>query len=191
MTPIKRRYTPSAGEKKIPSWVPIAIILFIFLVIVGITRYGVRGFAAYNIYARGEERDRENVLLQKTRYSCVPCSLVMLLEDQNIDVSAAEIAWISGTDLYGTNPEGIVAVGNAYGFDVVEAEMNFDELMDANKPAILYFNWSGNLHAVYVKPDRRNNYLIVKNPAMGLTRVYKNGVWEYFGSDRWNVYLFE
>jgi len=191
MSPIKRRYTSSAGEKKIPSWVPVAVILVIVLVIVGITRYGVRGFAAYNIYISGEERDGDSVLLQKTRYSCVPCSLAMLLEDNNIDTSPAEIAWMSGTDLYGTNPEGIVAVGNAYGFDVEETEMNFDELMDADKPAILYFTWSGSLHAVYVKPDRRNDYLIVKNPAMGLTRVYKNGVWDYFGSDRWTVFLFE
>ena len=42
-----------------------------------------------------------------------------------------------------------------------------------------------------VDPDPDEDYLIVKNPAMGLTYVYKNGVGEYFDSDRWTVFLFE
>ena len=191
MSPIKRRYIQSAGEKKIPSWVPIVIVIAVFALIMAGVRYGVRGYTVLLISASGELIDDDGINIQQTRYSCVPCSLATLLRDQKIDASVAELAWISGTDLNGTNPEGIIVVGEAYGFNVTETEMGFDELMDADVPAIVYFTWDGSLHAVYVDPDPDEDYLIVKNPAMGLTYVYKNGVGEYFDSDRWTVFLFE
>jgi len=191
MTPIKRRYLPPSGEKKISSWVPILIIVGIFLVIMVGTRYGVRGYAYFQIAALGEGIDEDGINIQQTRFSCVPCSIATLLRDEGIAASVAQLAWMSGTDLDGTNPEGIVAVGETYGFEVTETEMGFDELKEANLPALVFFTWEGSLHAVYVKPESRREYLTVKNPAMGLTMVYKNGVQEYFGSDWWTVFLFE
>jgi hypothetical protein len=180
------------SDKKIPTWVPILLILLFFGLIWAATRYSVRGAAIYQIWRQGESWDEENVILQTTQFSCGPCAVAMLLKDDGFDdISVAKIAWISGTDLKGTNPEGIIAAGEFYGYTVREEHLDFDGLIRENKPAILYFTDRGILHAVYVRPDPLNDRLIVKNSVLGLTFVYENGVTEYFNTDEWDVYIFE
>ncbi len=184
------RRPASRASGKIPGWIPLLLVaLFFVLVWVG-TRLAVRGYVVWTIDRQGANWDSDGVLVQNTRFSCVPCSIVMLLKDRGVDAGAGEVAWISGTDTKGTSPEGIKTVGNYYGFIVDEKKMGFAELMEKNLPAVVEYTWEGTLHAVYVRPDRKNQYLVVKNPARGLTYVYENGAGQYFGSDTWDVFLF-
>jgi len=186
--PTKRARSQAPG--KIPGWIPLVLVaLFFVLVWVG-TRLAVRGYVVWAIDRQGANWDSDGVLIQNTRFSCVPCSIVMLLKDQGVDAGAGEVAWISGTDTKGTSPEGIKTVGNYYGFIVEAKKMGFAELMEKNLPAVVEFTWEGTLHAVFVRPDRKNQYLVVKNPSRGLTFVYENGARQYFGSDTWDVFLF-
>ena len=178
-------------EKKISPWVPLGLIVIFGLVVWGGMRFGQRAMAVYDIWRKPMVWDADGILMQNTKWSCVPCSIVMILDDEGIESTTAEIAWISGTDLTGTASEGIIMAGNYYGFDVIETKMGFDELMDADTPAIVFFPWENYLHAVYVRPDRENNWLEVKNPAMGLYYTNKELVMNHFGSDYWDVFLFE
>lgn len=178
-------------EERIPSWVPLLLVGLFFAVILGGTRLGVRVYVICRIWEQLENWDKDEILIQSTKFSCVPCSIVMLLKDEGIEASAARVAWIAGTDLKGTTPGGIKRVGRYYGFEVRETEMGFDELMEANLPAIVEFRHEGILHAVYVRPDPENGRLIVKNPSVGLVYTQRSDVGRHFGSDWWDVFLFE
>jgi predicted double-glycine peptidase len=191
MTPSPTKRHREGAEKRIPAWVPLLLIALFFVLILGGTRLGVRAWVVYRIWEQLDNWNQDGVLIQTTKFSCVPCSIVMLLKDEGIEASAARVAWIAGTDLKGTAPEGIKRAGKYYGFDVRETEMGFEELMEANLPAIVEFWHEGILHAVYVRPDPRNGRLVIKNPSVGLVYTQRSDVQRHFGSDRWDVFLFE
>jgi len=177
-------------SERIPTWVPLLIIAIFFALIWVGTRYGVRLWAVVKIWSQVESVNEDGVLIQEDTFSCVPCSMSMLMEDEGVEASPAELAWIAGTDLNGTTPEGTLRAAEKYGFTVTETEMGFDELMEANFPALVEFTYRGNLHVVYARPDPDNHRLVIRNPSEGLAYVYRNGVSEYFSTDRWTVYLF-
>jgi len=178
-------------ERKIPSWVPILIILIFLGLVFVVARLGVRGYVVWQINNAGESWDDEGIVLQVDRWACVPCSFAMFLKEEGVEEPIAKMAWIAATDLDGTSSEGLERLAGYYGYTIREERMGFRGLMDEGLPAIVFYEDNGILHAVYVRPDSQERRLVVKNSVLGLTYVYENGVMEYFGSNDWDVFLME
>ncbi|HEX9745455.1 MAG TPA: cysteine peptidase family C39 domain-containing protein [bacterium] len=177
--------------KNIHPIVPIIILAIFGLLIYGGARFGIRAWAVYHIWDKPMNWDDDGVLIQATKYACVPTCIVMFLKDQGIETTVAEIAWISSTDNTGTSSEGIQTAANYYGFSVSKKHMNYEELMDENLPALVFFTWEDFLHAVYVIPNPEDGTLVIKNPAMGYHVINEELVMNYFGIDHWDCFLLE
>ncbi len=135
--------------------------------------------------------DDSGILEQETSYTCVPASIVMLLKDHGIDTTTYEIAVISGTDTRGTGGNGIIKTGEHFRFNVTHEHLAFDEFFERGLPAIVIFRYKGIRHAAYVSPMPDVGYIEVKDSIQGLLHFKKEGADDYFGGEKWDVYLFE
>ncbi len=181
-----------ASDKKISTWVPILLLILFFGLIVVATRYSVRLSAIFQIWGQGVTWDEEDVLHQTILFSSGPCAVAMLLREEGREnISVAKIAWIAGTDLDGTTPEGLITVGKYYGYSVHDEWMSYDDLIDENCSGVMFYEDENVLHMAYVRPDEDNNRIIVKDSVLGLTYVRRNQFRGYFYPDTWQVYLFE
>ena len=175
----------------LPPFLAFLLAVLVFAGILLLTRYWLRFYAVNTVLLQNENWNDDGVLMQSNRFTCVPASLVMLLKDSGIRTTMLEITEMSGTNTEGTDPDDIIGIGRHFGFDVRKQMLDVDGLMRADLPAIVTFTWENSLHAVYVKPDHRNGWLIVKDPSMGLLHVNNENALEYFGSDKVDAYLFD
>ena len=176
---------------RLPQWAIWLIAVALF----GLTWLGVgvwaRAAAMRDLATHTDHWDDSGILQQETNYTCVPASIVMLLKDAGIDSTTYEAATVAGTDIRGTDGGGIIQAGEHFGFDVIHERMDFDEFMARGLPAIVILKYNGIPHAAYVLPIEEMGAVEVKDPIQGLLHFYKDGADEYFGMERWDVYLFE
>jgi ABC-type bacteriocin/lantibiotic exporter with double-glycine peptidase domain len=165
--------------------------MIVFAGIFLLTRYWLRFYAVNTVLLQNENWNDDGVLMQSNRFTCVPASLVMLLKDSGASTTMLQITEMSGTNTEGTNPDDIIGIGSRFGFDVKKQMLDVDGLLNANLPAIVTFTWENSLHAVYVKPDQDEGWLVVKDPSMGLLHVNNQNALEYFGSAKVDAYLFD
>jgi hypothetical protein len=157
--------------------------------------YGVGRWArwvALNDLASNQDHwSADGVLEQDTDYTCVPASIVMLLKDKGIDTTTYDVAVVAGTDIFGTDGSGIIEAARHFGLHARREMMTFDDFMSAGLPGILEFRYKGTKHAAYILPVPQLDMMQMKDPVDGLLYFDKPTAAEHFGSDRWEVYLFE
>lgn len=178
--------------KDLPRWAPLAAVVIFFGLVWLIGWFVFRVIPIVLIMSRDFTFDKDRVMEQKSDFSCAACSIYMLLDDEGIEADIPAIAWIAHTGFAGTKTEGIMRAGRAYGFNtehIVNAD--FDDLMNANVPAIVLYFEQGFPHAVYVRPDQTMEYLIVKNPGRGLVYTNRRNFAYHFGADEVEVVLFK
>jgi len=175
----------------LPAWVALLLALIVFGLFFGLTRGWLRFSAVNQVLLQNEQWNSDGVLMQGTRFTCVPASLVMLLRDQGIYTTTLDVMEIAGTNTEGTDCSQIPKVADAFGFRVRQERLGFDALMSTDLPAIATFTYEGEFHAVYARPDRRHGWLVVKDPSVGLSTIDKNNMSEYFGVEELDCYLFE
>jgi ABC-type bacteriocin/lantibiotic exporter with double-glycine peptidase domain len=133
----------------------------------------------------------DGTLQQGTNFTCVPTSIVMLLKDENINTTTYDVAVVSDTDIRGTDGSGIVKAAEYFGFHTKKSKLTFEQFMDSNLPGILIFRRHGTRHAAYILPNVDPNMIQVKDPVDGLLFFSKAEAEDWFGSNEWEVYLFE
>jgi predicted double-glycine peptidase len=175
----------------LPAWANLLIFSVAFAGVYYATRTWLRVYAVNQVLIQDDKWSKDGVLMQTTRFTCVPASIVMLLKDQGIDSDTYEIVTLTKTNTEGTDPAEILAVGKHFGFSVITERMDFNRFMKRNLPAVVTFTWQNEFHAVYVRPDKEHNVLDVKDPSMGRLYFKEDQVKDYFGSDEWDCYLFE
>ena len=133
----------------------------------------------------------DGILEQATDFTCVPSSIVMLLRDEGINTTTYEVAIVADTDIRGTDGSGIVKAAGHFGFHTRKSKLTFDQFMSSNLPGILIFRRHGTKHAAYILPSVDPGLMMAKDPVDGILYFSKDDANEWFGSDMWEVYLFE
>jgi hypothetical protein len=166
------------------------IVLAVFVSVYFLSRESLRVWAFNRVMYQTDQWDKDGVLMQGTTFTCVPASVVMLLRDQGIFSSTLDVMGMCDTNTEGTDPASIPAIGENFGFTVTKRTLGFDDLMALNLPVVAMLTYRDMYHAVYVKPDQEKGWLDVKDPSMGRLYIAKNQAEEYFGSDKWECYVF-
>jgi len=176
---------------KLPQWAIWLIAVALFTL--AWTGVGIwsRHTALTDLAKHTDSWEEGGVLFQPTDYSCVPASVAMLLRDFGIDITLLESATYCGTDTFGTSGSGIKRTGRRFGFDVTRVKMEFDEFLQDGRPGIILFRKGGTPHAAYIKPLVDEGLIEMKDPVQGLLWFEKLYADEYFGSERWEIYLFD
>ena len=167
MSKLDRLHQAYIRDRNMPLWVGYLIISLIGAFIIFFIWFLIYICPSVFLSAMAKY-DENHVLRQKTNYSCATCSIYMLLQDENVDVSLFRVGLTAKTMWYGTSTTNIAKAGQKFGFRIDRGMADFDSLMAANAPAIVSYYEHGWPHAVYVRPDQEAGYLIVKNPANGL-----------------------
>jgi hypothetical protein len=174
----------------LPPVLGCLLVIIVFAGVFALTRGYLRILAVDQVLLQGENWNKDGVLMQGNKYTCVPASVVMLLKDEKVTTDTLEITELGGTNTEGTECGDIPKIGEHFGFNVRQERLGFDKFMETGLPAIISFKWQGTLHAVYAKPDRQNGWIVVKDPSVGLSTIDKKNMKEYFGTDEVDCYLF-
>ena len=174
-----------------PAIVVLILMAVIFAGVFFLTRKSLRFYAINKVLFQQDQWNKDGVLMQETRFTCVPASLVMLLKDKGITTDTFDITQLAGTNTEGTDCSVIPSIGEHFGFHVREETIGYDAIMAENLPSILTFTWQNMFHAVYAKPDKEHGWLEVKDPSVGLSTIDKKNWKEYFGTDEVDCFLFE
>ena len=99
---------------------------------------------------------------------CGPACLTMISRYYGLKTSISKIREIAGTDLQGTNVQGLLEAGEKLGFDVKGVKAtNVDALYEISLPAIAHVVIEGGLlHYVVIEKIKKNKIYIV-DPGQG------------------------
>jgi hypothetical protein len=171
-------FTKVFGLPPIIGWL---LAIAVFAAIFFLTRAWLRMYAVDQTLLQADRWNKDGVLMQGTKYTCVPASLVMLLKEQGISTDTYEMTERSGTNTEGTECGNIPKIGEHYGFKVTQKKLNYDNFMSTNLPAIVTFTWHDMFHAAYARVDKEKGYIVVKDPSVGLSTLDKKNWRKYFG----------
>lgn len=176
---------------RIPQWIAWLIAGLLFVLAWFGVGYWARTFALNEISLTEDEWTSDGILVQETSYTCVPSSIVMLLSGRGVETNTLEVATLAGTDFFGTGSGGIFKAGRYFGFSVERKYISFNELFDLDSEVLVLFRRNGERHAATIKPVRELGVVDVRDPVQGRLYFTEEDANNYFGSEKWECYIFE
>ena len=120
----------------------------------------------------------------KQDVDCGPACLKMLLGYYETDVSLEELSEECGVRLGGCSGKDLLRVGRAHGLDMKAFQMDADELIWQDRPAIVW--WSYTHWIVFCGKDDQGN-VVIANPSRGRYGIDAESFEKlYSGISLWN-----
>jgi hypothetical protein len=177
---------------RLPQWAYWVVAAVLFGIVWQCVGLWARWAALNDLKDRVDIWNQDGTLQQQTNYTCVPSAIVMLLKDYGIDTTTYDIAVISDTDIRGTSGSGIIATAKHFGFVPPYREiLTFDEFVAKQTPALIIFRRHGVRHAAYLKLTPDPLIIEVKDSVDGLLMFDISMANDWFGADKWDIYLFK
>lgn len=101
---------------------------------------------------------------------CGPTCLQMLLSYYGIESKLEDLNNKCNIDLIGCTAKDLQKIGNEYGLDIKAYEMSMEELLEQDRPAIIW--WKRNHFCIFCGLDEDNRIMII-NPDRGLYAIPK------------------
>lgn len=104
------------------------------------------------------------LITTKTDIDCGPACMAMLLKYYGINVSLDTLSQECNLHIRGCSGTDLMRVGRSYGLDMKAFRMDAEELMNQDRPAIIW--WSYTHWVVMCGFDNKGN-VVIANPARG------------------------